>query len=181
MQVEDRAFKQQRLNIQREFARWCPGIKRSQAQCWSQLIELCRAALPVEELWSGAVERKLQRLLRVIFMCHNACDPRGAGKDAHGQLFEEGLPFALAGVAEHAADLLRPRRAQLDLNVRHQIHFVECQVSLGDAFFCRRTGRQGYRLWLFLILWQQADEARISHIERWRNFTKRRSEERRVG
>ena len=42
-------------------------------------------------------------------MCHRACDPSSAGKDAHGQLFEEGLAFPLPGVAEHAADLLSPR------------------------------------------------------------------------
>src|SRR6266853_4044027 len=113
MQMENRAFKQQGLNIKREFARRDPGVKHSQAKGRSQLIELCRAALPVKELRSSAVESKLQRLFRVIFMCHRACDPGSAGKDAHGQLFEEGLPFALAGVAKHAADLLRPRRAQL--------------------------------------------------------------------
>src|SRR5438105_11128133 len=109
MQMENRAFKQQGLNIKREFARRGPGVKHSQAKGRSQLIELCRAALAVDELRSSAVKRKLQRLLRVIFMCHRACNPCSAGKDAHGQLFEEGLAFPLPGIAEHAADLLSPR------------------------------------------------------------------------
>src|SRR5436305_1489948 len=98
MQMENRAFKQQGLNIKRKFARRGPGVKHSQAQGRSQLIELCRAALAIDELRSSAVERKFQRLLRVIFMCNDACDPSCAGKDAHGQLFEEGLAFALPGV-----------------------------------------------------------------------------------
>src|SRR4029077_5698297 len=56
VQMEDGAFKEQGLNVERELTRRYPGIEPCQAECRSQLIDFYRAVLLADELWSHTVQ-----------------------------------------------------------------------------------------------------------------------------
>jgi hypothetical protein len=64
----------------------------------------------------------------------------GAGKNAHGQLFEECLTLVFPCVAQHTAYFLCPHGAQLHLNPGHQISLLEGEIGFSHTFLACHPG-----------------------------------------
>ena len=107
-------------------------------------------------------------------MCSDAGDRSRAWKDSHGQLFEKCLTLPFPGAAKHAAHLLRPHRAQLHLDVGHQISFMRMRGRLLPHFSHQLAGIQCHDLWLFLFFRQQRNQVGFSRIQRRRYGAERK-------
>src|SRR5262245_53049611 len=94
---------------------------------------------------------------------------RGLRKNAHGQLFKEGLALTFAGIAQQATDFLPARRAKTDFEIGYQVSLAKGKLAFGNSLFIAEPWLQADHLRFFLILRKKRQQQSFAHVERWRN------------